>query len=300
MPLVSFSPGQVISSSNVNSNFALCVLTDTSRTITVTHTFSASQTFSAGLTSGAAITLSTAASKVVPGATSLSLRNNADSADNLLVSDAGLVTARIGVVVTSGSSTLNNSDGPLILNNSLAASTYRWLLRGDRAGSTKFYLGLDGSDNFCILDNTNGSANVNVTNAGVVTIRAGLTVTAGALTFGAAAGKLVPGATSFSLRNNADSLDNFIVTDAGGATLRAGLTVGNGLTVSAGSVTSTANSFVSGVNQVVGSRVTGYTAMTNTKNKVTSYDTTTITLAQLAARVGQIQDDLTTHGLIGA
>lgn len=35
-----------------------------------------------------------AASKIVPGATSISLRNNADSADNVLVSDAGLVTLR--------------------------------------------------------------------------------------------------------------------------------------------------------------------------------------------------------------
>jgi hypothetical protein len=39
-----------------------------------------------------------ATSKIIPGATSLSLRNNADSADNLLISDAGDVTIRNSLV----------------------------------------------------------------------------------------------------------------------------------------------------------------------------------------------------------
>ena len=52
--------------------------------------------------------------------------------------------------------------------------------------------------------------------------------------------------------------------------------------------------------QVVGVRATGYTnAMTGTKNRATAYATGTITLAQLAERVGALLDDLTTHGLIG-
>lgn len=51
--------------------------------------------------------------------------------------------------------------------------------------------------------------------------------------------------------------------------------------------------------QVVGARVTGWTAATNTKSKAT-FDTTTVTLPNLAARVGQIIDDLIAHGLIGA
>lgn len=52
--------------------------------------------------------------------------------------------------------------------------------------------------------------------------------------------------------------------------------------------------------KVVGARDTGWTAMTNTANKNTSYDTTTVTLPQLAARVKSLQDALATHGLIGA
>jgi hypothetical protein len=53
--------------------------------------------------------------------------------------------------------------------------------------------------------------------------------------------------------------------------------------------------------QVVAGRVTGYTnAMTGTADRATSYATGTITLVQLAERVKAIQDDITTHGLIGA
>jgi hypothetical protein len=52
--------------------------------------------------------------------------------------------------------------------------------------------------------------------------------------------------------------------------------------------------------QVVSARVTGYTnAMTGTKNRATAYATGTITLVQLAERVGAIEDDLLAHGLIG-
>ncbi len=46
---------------------------------------------------------------------------------------------------------------------------------------------------------------------------------AGNLTFGAAAAKVVPGATSLTFRNNADSADNLAIVDAGTATFRAGI-----------------------------------------------------------------------------
>jgi len=52
--------------------------------------------------------------------------------------------------------------------------------------------------------------------------------------------------------------------------------------------------------QVVETRKTGYTAITGTADRGTAYATSTITLQQLAERVKAIQDDLTTHGLIGA
>lgn len=46
------------------------------------------------------LVMSAAVSQIVPGATSLSLRNNADGVDNLLVSDAGDVTVRGSLTVT--------------------------------------------------------------------------------------------------------------------------------------------------------------------------------------------------------
>jgi len=52
--------------------------------------------------------------------------------------------------------------------------------------------------------------------------------------------------------------------------------------------------------KVLGSRDTGWTAMTGTTNKATAYDTSTVTLAQLAGRVMALQAALTAHGLIGA
>lgn len=54
-----------------------------------------------------------------------------------------------------------------------------------------------------------------------------------------------------------------------------------------------------GANQVVGARDTGWTAMTGTPDKATAFATSTVTLAQLAGRVMQLQASLTTHGLIG-
>jgi hypothetical protein len=52
--------------------------------------------------------------------------------------------------------------------------------------------------------------------------------------------------------------------------------------------------------QVVAARRTGYTvAMTGTANRATAYATSTVTLEQLAERVKAIQDDLSTHGLLG-
>lgn len=53
MPINTFSDGQVITAAGHNENWALAVLTDTTRTITVSHTWSAAQTLTAGYTLGA-------------------------------------------------------------------------------------------------------------------------------------------------------------------------------------------------------------------------------------------------------
>lgn len=55
-----------------------------------------------------------------------------------------------------------------------------------------------------------------------------------------------------------------------------------------------------GGNQVLGGRDTGWTAMTGGVDRNGALDTSTVTLAQLAARVSALQTALTIHGLIGA
>lgn len=92
------------------------------------------------------LTLSAAASRIVPGATSLSIRNNANDADNLLVSNAGVVTARAGLVATAGgldvtgNSTLRGAGVKLTWDTGTAAQAAA--LR-DNAG--KLTLDTDGS-----------------------------------------------------------------------------------------------------------------------------------------------------------
>lgn len=51
--------------------------------------------------------------------------------------------------------------------------------------------------------------------------------------------------------------------------------------------------------KVIGLRQQSYTAWTGTVNRVTAFDQSTVTLAQLAQRVAALQTDLETHGLIG-
>lgn len=53
----------------------------------------------ARFTDGGTFKLATASTKIVPGSSQLSFRNNADSADNLIIVDAGSATFRAAVVV---------------------------------------------------------------------------------------------------------------------------------------------------------------------------------------------------------
>lgn len=68
------------------------------------------------LSASPGLTFSQAASRIVPGATSLSLRNTANSADNVLVSDAGAVTIRAGLTVTASGVII--TDGGLAVRGS--------------------------------------------------------------------------------------------------------------------------------------------------------------------------------------
>lgn len=90
---------------------------------------------------------------------------------------------------------------------------------------------------------------------------------------------------SFRIVNDAGTQELINITDAG-------------LVTTFGAVSAPSFSVLG--TQVVSSRNTGWSAFTGTSNKATVYDTSTITLNQLAERVNSLQVALTTHGLIGA
>jgi hypothetical protein len=62
---------------------------------------------------------------------------------------------------------------------------------------------------------------------------------------------------------------------------------------------SAGNGYKVGNVKVLGARDTGWAAMTGTPNKASIYDTGSVTLAQLAGRVAQLQASLTAHGALG-
>jgi hypothetical protein len=173
------------------------VLTDTARTITVTHTWSASQTFASGWSAGAActitaggltstalsvsdqtaLTFSHATARIVPGATSLSWRNNANSADNLIITDAGAATVRAGLTVTTGGLTVTT--GGLTVSDGGITVTGNSTITGTLSGVTSLSL---------------------------------TTLTANTIVGGAATTDLRIGSTSLRLRNSADTLSVCTIT----------------------------------------------------------------------------------------
>lgn len=121
--------------------------------------------------SGTAVTVGTNSlvfgatnSKIVPGATSVSLRDTADAEDNFKCLDAGTCTVRAGLTLTAGALTIGATNSKIL------------------PGATSISLRdtADGQDNFKCLD------------AGTCTVRAGLTVTSGNVQ--ATAGAVVAGA----------------------------------------------------------------------------------------------------------
>ncbi len=110
---VTFTSGTTIVSDDVDANFAAnrtafnALLTGTDQLVgglTANGAF----TVAAGLTVTGTVTMATAISKIVPGATSWGVRNNADGADNIIITDAGAVTLRstVGGITTLTATTL--------------------------------------------------------------------------------------------------------------------------------------------------------------------------------------------------
>lgn len=161
-----FSANSILTSTALNARFSnietwlgtYAAYFDNTNTFTGATTFSAGVTTSAGITVNTtgitiapqtAITFSHASARVIPGATSLTFRNNANSADNLSIADAGTVTFR-GAAVFAGTLTgITNitlsgtiSGGTTIDGTTITGSTAVAAAKFTcTAASTKFMLG---------------------------------------------------------------------------------------------------------------------------------------------------------------
>lgn len=176
-----------------------------------TPTFSGAVAVTGLLTASAGLYLPAAASRIYPGVTSLSLRNNADSADNLIITDAGAATFRSTVTATG---LLTASAGLTVTGNLTMATAASRIVPG--------------ATSFAIRNNGNGVDNLLISNAGDATLAGSLTMTVGNLIFLTANSRIIPGATSLVFRDAANANTNVTITDAGVATIRAGLVVSTG------------------------------------------------------------------------
>jgi len=200
--LTSFTSGTTAKASEVNGNFdeiktktnTYGMWVDSACTVSVGHTFSAAQTFGAGISLTGTLTMATAASTLVPGATSFTIRNNADSADNLKVLDSGATTIRNALTVSAG--------GATITGNSTITGTLGGLTGLTMASGTL--------------------SAVDLTVSGTFTPN-GLTSN-GNLTFSGASRRIIPGTSSLTIRNvgntvDAISVQSTVVAIGGSATI---------------------------------------------------------------------------------
>jgi hypothetical protein len=113
---------------------------------------------------------------------------------------AGATTFSAGLTVSSGTTavqaltatsltttaavSMSRAGTVAVVDNTLAAADYRAVLDARRGGSTRWFLGMNSSDQFVLLDSTGANANVTVTDAGALTTRAGLTATTGTFSSG--------------------------------------------------------------------------------------------------------------------
>lgn len=109
------------------------------------------------------------ASRIIPGATSLSLRNNADSADNLLIVDNGNITTR-------GGAGIGNSNYAL----QVVASQGQLILQSTGGGSVGWTLSANTSDRLT-LTRIGGSQIFSVDPSGPITVGFNLIVSSGGI-----------------------------------------------------------------------------------------------------------------------
>ena len=99
--LITLADATTIEASDFNSNYT-DIRSAFNALVTATNTLAGGVSVDGALTVGGTLTMSTAVSKVVPGATSWGVRNNADGEDNIIITNAGAVTFRstVGGITT--------------------------------------------------------------------------------------------------------------------------------------------------------------------------------------------------------
>lgn len=106
MALTTLVAGQVIRASTLNTNFGLCVLTDTARTVAVTHSWTASQSFNGGWTAGAACTVTTGGLTVTAGGLTVTAGGETITAGGLTINGATAAGPDVLVKRATGSASL--------------------------------------------------------------------------------------------------------------------------------------------------------------------------------------------------
>lgn len=185
----------------------------------------------ADVTLSGAIIMTTAASRLIPGATSLAFRNTANSADNLLIADAGGVTLRTTLTFATAASQIipgatsfslrnnaNSADNLLISNAGDATLRLRLLFA---TAASKI---VPGATSISLRNTADSADNLLISDAGALTLRGamsgGTTLSlAGPITLTTAASRIIPGATSFAVRNTGNTVDNLLIVDAGNVTI---------------------------------------------------------------------------------
>ena len=200
MPITTFTASTTAVAEEVNDNFALCVLTDTIRTVTVSHVYTASQTLTGGWTAAAACTITAASASALTvgrqGATDPVLKvhsSTASQATGISITGKAAASGAAIAVISSGT------------NEALTI---------DAKGSGTVTIGATSTGNVVLGDS------MTITSAGAVS---GITTLAGTgaisgFTTIAMTGKISTTVTTEQLRLNYDSLNYMAVTVASDGT----------------------------------------------------------------------------------
>lgn len=287
MPVTSFTAGTAIKSADVNSNFGLCVLTDTARTITVTHTWSASQTFSGGWTAGAACTISSGGIAVtgnstitgtLGGVTTLTTSGAINGQTiSATASFTGTVTVATGLTVSAG--------GAAITGNSTVAGTFTVA----SASALATLNATTGGSDIYLQYQLNGTAKAYV----------GLAPATNGLVTGSATGDVVIRAQGGAIRFSTDSglTSSLVLAGAAGtSTFSAGVSVTGDFAVNTSKFTVAAasgNTVVAGTLNVTGT-ITGNLSGNVTGTILTAAQANITSVGTLTSLT--VSNDITTSG----